>query len=254
MPIKRLKLSDLTHDEELTSIRKITLFDVSTYVQNMKQGNQFPLMIVDKAVNEDGKHRICSGNHRWLAYKNVFGEDHELDVDMRSFNDEREFYELAISENITHGIALTHIARRLFADKLCGFGATDKEIASVFNISEAIVDGWKLNHRIVVKGKARKTIVLPLKSGANASVSNIVQTGANTGLPSVDQDKYKEHMDKDIGIPMKRLAEQITRHLANGWIDPKDTETIDALKDLKQYLDVFLGTVSAPLTNTAQSK
>ena len=246
MQKRTLALNEMKHDEELLEIRGITLYDVNKYRQNMREGDKFPMMIVD-AAPVDGKYRICSGNLRYCAYKGNYGDDFMIEVEMRKFSSDREFYETAARENVTHGIPLTTISKKMFSEKLTSLGASNKDVAAVFSISEAIVNGWKANHVVTVVGKRKRNVIVrPLKRGTD------IPTDSQGNPGKISEIVYAEHLKNDLGVPLAQLARQITRHLDNGWVNLNDAKTIEALKELKNAINNFsFGSVLAN-TGTGQ--
>ena len=74
----KAKLSTLVVAEWAVELRSLDMFMVSRYRQAMRIGAQFPALIVDKQTRE-----IISGNHRYTAALEEYGEDHLIDVTIK---------------------------------------------------------------------------------------------------------------------------------------------------------------------------
>jgi ParB/RepB/Spo0J family partition protein len=86
---------------------------------------------------KDGKFEIVAGQRRFLALKDLLGDDHELPVEdyvvMKDLTDEKA-YILSITEN-QQRLDLSPMELNAVILKLNSFGYKDKEIAKILNIT-----------------------------------------------------------------------------------------------------------------------
>jgi hypothetical protein len=198
----KLKLKQVNQDQNLLSIRPVNTVFVSRYRQAYRQGAGFPPITIDQ-------HKmIVSGNHRYAALLAEFGEEHEIEVVQKKFKTDRDRLEFFANENTKHGNALDGISKKRISLALIKEGATQEDIARIFDVSVKRVISWGGNSVMVEIGKG-KTEPMPAKRGLEA-------TRPMTKI------QYKEHIKADRGVPITSLTGQLMRWLRNGFV--ADTE------------------------------
>jgi hypothetical protein len=203
---KKLTLAELVLDDELLRLRPLDAHAISQYRQAMRVGAKFP----DIIVTED--HRIVSGNHTYHAMLAEFGAEHEVTVDRRRFASRREELQCFAERNVKHGVRLHGHSKRAISAALIAEGATANDVAALMNVPVQRVESWG-DMTVCVVGKGPQTI----KLGPVAPAGKITQKA------------YEQHMEQDLGLKPKHLAEQLTRWLEGGWV-PTDDDTIAAIE------------------------
>lgn len=219
-----VRLEDLVIDPELTRMRHIDIVVVSRYRQAYRSGADFPPPII-----EAGTRRIVSGNHRVTAMLSEYGPDHEVEVVVREYETELELLTDFARENIEHGKQLDGISRTSISQALLERGATAEEVANLFNVSVRKVEQWGGMSVLVIGGKSKTGVPMPIKRGPDIAGEMITR------------EQYDLHMKCDRGVPAYSQADQLARWLRDGWIKPTDLRTVSSLKALRAALDEFLG-------------
>lgn len=214
----KTKIKDIKLDAELMGIRPVNQFVVGRYRQAMRNGDRFPLLVLDSDMT-----LIC-GYHRYEAYLQEYGEEHAPPVTVKKYRNEAERIEDAIRDNARHGMPLDGITRKRAIAKLGQLGRTSEQIAQLLAISVKRVEEIA-GFVVVVRGKGKAITHKPVKAGAEAVVGKTV-TAAD----------YEEHIEKDLGISPIRNAQQLRRWVENGWIDKSDEKLMAELKLLADAL------------------
>jgi len=210
------KLKNLVVADWMLELRPVNSFVVSRYRQAMRQGEEFPAIIVDSASME-----IISGNHRYMSYLGEFGEDHAIEVESHPFGNHAEKLAFAVGENVKHGEAMDGITRRRFACAMIDEGMTTQEVAALMNVAVHAIEKWG-NQTVLVIGNGAK----PVKTGFDTKT-----------VTKIKKTDYEEHMDKDLGVEARGLMRQLSRWLGHGWIDLEDERNKEAFEELKKAME-----------------
>jgi hypothetical protein len=211
----KAKLNTLKHDDEIVYLRHINPVFVSRYRQAMRNGDQFPPLVIEK-----GSNIIVSGNTRATAYREEFGESHDVEVTYKTFKNRAEMLEEAVRENAKHGNPLDGFSRRKFALKLIELGRKPEQVAQLFGVAVKRIEEWG-GQTVAVRGMGQQ----PTKRG----LEHI------SGQP-VTKVQYTKHEESDRGMPIKSMAEQLTRWIENGWTKDCDEKTVSSLIKLHDAL------------------
>ena len=218
----KLKVKNLVFDPKLVELRPINLVYVSRYRQAYRSGKDLGTIIVDKKTK-----RVVSGNHRGVALQQEYGPEHVIDVEVVSFNSEKEILERFVTENIAHGQPLSGFSRKSIAAELLKFKATPEEIANLFGVAVKRIEEWAGITVVVISG--------------NGDKKREIKT-AKRGIPvgtEMSKEEYKTHLQKDRGISAYSQAEQLIRWINSGFINLDCKRTVQALEDLRTSLDKF---------------
>jgi hypothetical protein len=217
----KIKLKQLRQDPAILDLRPVNDVFVSRYRQAMRNGDVFPQIVVDQEL------RIVSGNHRYQAMIAEFGEDYAVEIIKERFADEASRIERAVIDNAKHGNPLDGISRKRAVLRLTQLGRTAESIAKLLGVSCKRVAELAGMSVIVVGGDGGKAkpIAQPIKRGLEHIAGQ-----------NVTPAQYEQHRQKDRGVPAKQAAQQLIRWIKSGWIDQSDTETIDALHELKELI------------------
>lgn len=212
------KIADLAADPEIVELRVVNPTVVSKYRQAMRQGDQFPPILIDQ------NDRVISGNHRYAAMLEEWGKDAEAVCEQMVFLDEAARIEEAARENAKHGHPLDGFSRRKFALKLVEMGRRAEDVGRLLGVSAKRVEEWG-DMCVVIRGKGSK----PIKHGLE-----------HLSGQTVKKTEYDEHVKHDRGVPALTQARQLTSWLRNGWINISDGNTVSALEELQHELNKTL--------------
>ncbi len=215
----KIKIKNLNHDEEITSLRHINPVFVSRYRQSMRNGDIFPPIVVER----DSKI-IVSGNTRVTAYREEFGEEHSVEAIVKTFPDRASLLEEAVRENAKHGNPLDGFSRRKFALKLLEHGREPGKIAQLFGVSVKRIEEWG-ELTVSVRGMGRQATKHGLEHISGKSVTKA---------------EYETHEKADRGVPIVAQANQLIRWIENGWVDFGEEKTKDVLTRLHAAIQINL--------------
>ena len=216
--MKEINISKIKLDPVLEEIRPVNQFVVSRYRQAMRNGDQFPPLVLDKDLS------LVCGYHRHAAYLAEYGEDHIAPAIVRKYKTEADRIEDAVRDNARHGMPLDGITRKRVVSKLGELGRDPESIARLLAISVKRVEELA-GFTVCVRGAGKSVSRKPVKAGAQSVVGRTVR-----------QVDYEDHVEKDLGLPPDRLAKQLLRWLRNGWIERGDKELAGILAELKEEL------------------
>lgn len=228
MAIRNVCVKDVVPDPKYQAMRILDEHIVNQYRQAMRQGNQFPVMIL-----EHGTYRLCSGYHTLEAYLQEYGPDYKTRAEVRKFKNEEEFVSTFVDQNARHGHRFSGKEIHLLSKYMSDLGMNDNIIAKLFCRNESYVFNWRdLGVTVYPSGRENMQGIvykdMPVKSGVHIPKGAVMA-----------EDEYDAHMNADLGIPVAKLANQISRNLEAGIVDLKDKGTVDSLI----HLHTVIGTV-----------
>ena len=224
----RIEVGSLIIDPKLVALRPINVYFVSRYRQAARNGAIFPPPIVEK-----GTSRVVSGNHRVTMWSQEYGPAHEVEVIEEVFPDEAAVIRRFAEENSRHGNPLTGISQKAIAQTLLEYGDTPEVVAQALNVPVVKIKMMG-DLKVLVIGTNRKRELRPIKYGLEHLAGQTLK-----------KNLYDEHRRVDRGTTVRSLAEQVTRHISNGWIDQADHKTMASLTALYEALAVLLAEVAA---------
>ena len=206
----KIQIGNLIKDPELTELRRIDAHVVSRYRQAYRAGDDLGKPIIDSKSKT-----VVSGNHRVMALLEEYGPEHVVDVESRAFKTRAEILRTFAAENVAHGLPLTGYSRRAIAHAMKREGMTEDEIAETFKVSVKRLESWE-GVEVAVIGKGS----MPRKAGPDID--------GKTLTPQ----QYEDHRKKDIGLPIKYMADQLTRWARNGFMNDLNEEDRECLKEM----------------------
>ena len=210
------KLSELKQSDVLLDLRPVNPVVVSRYRQAMRHGAVFPPM------KYDVKHNILvGGNHRYAAYMEEFGENHEVEVEKLTCKEWGDVLETFAVDNAQHGMPLEGFHRRRVALALIDAGRTIEQVARLFDVSVGRLEHW---------GAQTVRIIGQAQPGP-------VKYGVPTEPKAIGKREYASHVKVDKGVSVRSMAKQITDYIRRGWIQLEDDRETEALAELKEALD-----------------
>ena len=129
--VVKLPLSSITHGESLR-VRRIDRQAVQQLEESLRAGSRLPPLLIDSETRE-----LVGGHHRYAAYLELYGEEHEVEVEERRFGGEGERLLAAIADNATHGQPLQQRDRRTCVRRARKLGMEFGQIAEALRVTEA---------------------------------------------------------------------------------------------------------------------
>lgn len=122
--IQVLSVTKLLFDTTLYPRQDVSSVNINSLCSAIRVGAHLPAVIVDaKSL------RIVDGVHRWKAYQKVYGDNHEIECDLREYESEAELFKAAVELNAVHGHQLTPFERAKCLIRLEEFGYTRENAA-----------------------------------------------------------------------------------------------------------------------------
>lgn len=210
-----IQLSELKQSEDILEIRRVNPVFVSRYRQSMREGDQFPPMLIDQHKT------IISGNHRYEAYLAEFGDDHTVKVVQKTYKNDADRIEDAIRENARHGNPLDGISRKRAIQKLIDLGREPEAVGKLLGVSVSQIK--KISDLyVVVRGNGKK----PVKRGLEHLAGK-----------TMTKKQYEDHDKKDRAMNVYQQCEQLVRWLDAGHVNLEEPRNVEALQKLAEKID-----------------
>jgi hypothetical protein len=134
------------------------------HVDNLKNaalaGTTFPPIIADRNTK-----RVVDGLHRHKMYVQLYGEEHEVEVEFRDFANENALFVAAVEANATHGLAYSTYDRRRILVEAEKRGISREVISSVIRMPVEKADKKIADGSAFVKTPAGDRERVPLRTG-----------------------------------------------------------------------------------------
>jgi hypothetical protein len=217
---KKMKIGELKQDESVLEIRRVNPMFVSRYRQAMRNGAEFPPLIVEAGTNV-----IISGNHRYEAMMQEYPDTWEVECIVAKYANEAERIEAVVRENATHGNPLDSWSRKKAALKLAELGRGAEEIGRLLGVSVKRVEDYGGQTVLVRNGKQTKR--MPVKAHFPAMGER------------VSAEDYAQHVAHDRGVHFVPLAKQLARWIRAGWVNPEEEKVAGAFHELKEAINAI---------------
>lgn len=218
----KIPIKDIKQSEEILEIRRVNPVFVSRYRQAMREGDEFPPIVVTP------ENVAVAGNHRLGAYSQEYPETHKIECIVKEFDSKADMIAFAVQDNARHGNPLDGISRKRAILKLIELGKKEDEVASLIGVSVKRITELAGQH-VVVRGSGKKPVKRGLEHMAGKTVS---------------KSQYKSHDKRDRAMNIVSQCEQITRWLENGWVDMECEENKTALINLGKKIDKSIGVIA----------
>lgn len=222
--MKKMKIEDLSKSEKFLELRPINTYIVNRYQQAMRQGDEFPPLIVDEQSKV-----IVSGNHRHEAMLREFGDEHKTEVILESYKSEKEMIIKFTDENTKHGMPLSGISRKKITAELLNKNVSRKKIAELMGVSPKRIESWAGKMVTIIGGNGKKSKGKPKERPAKNGIDTDTMT----------DEQYQSHIKNDLGIRPEKLINQLIRWFSNEWI-ADDEYIIEKSEKLYDLLGNFL--------------
>jgi hypothetical protein len=211
MTTKKVKISELYIDPKLTNLRHVNEAFVSRYRQAYRSGAIMPLIIVQLVK---GKIRVVSGNHRTCALLKEYPPEHKIDVEVRTYKNEKEVLEDFTKENSKHGNPIDDFTKKKITKALLDEGSTPEEIAMLFGVSVKRIEHLGDGMIAVTIGNTEETKAMPVKHGF-------------TPKEPITEVQYAEHIQKDRGFNVTQQTSQLLRWMKEDLVASTETNYIN---------------------------
>jgi ParB-like nuclease domain len=197
MQIKELKLW------KGRGFRPINFAHLNDMTNAILAGAVLPPVIVNQAIKE-----IVDGAHRYHAYKKLYGEDYDLDCDLRDFADEKAAFELAVT-SVDHGLPFTAYDRRRILIEAEKLGIAIERVA----------DMLKMPVETAVKMIATGSAIVRIGSGQNVVEQKVPLRTSMKRLAGQRLTKAQQNANSRAGMQAENLADHLLRLLDAGLLD-----------------------------------
>ena len=211
-----MKPSRLKQHEKLLKARPLDQHVVAQYRCAMREGAKFPPILVTNGRNPV----VIDGNHRFAAWTAEFDDENLETVSIKAITD-TEIIREAVKANRTHGVRMSGITRRTYANFLMQAGMDSGELSKLFQVPVESIRQWE-DLTVTIIGSS---VPQPRKFGPDLSP-----------LAAVSQESYASHINHDVGRNASVMAKQLTRWLRDGWVDFSNENTHAAFSELYSEL------------------
>lgn len=227
----KVPIASLVEDMDLYPRHAVDSVHVSNLAASLEAENELPPILIDKE-----SRKIVDGWHRVRAYLRVFGEEAQIEAEIRAFPDRKSMVLEAIRRNTIHGRRLdgTDMVRAALMAQQAG--ANIQQIALSLHVTEERVKRIELRVATVAPSSteaAPRTTLVPLKR----SVSHLA--GKRITLEQAEAHRSMP------GTSLTLLTVQLTKALQHDLVDPEDEGFVTALRELDREIGVFLKKVVA---------
>ncbi|MCX7689082.1 MAG: ParB/RepB/Spo0J family partition protein [Fimbriimonadales bacterium] len=212
-----MKIGSVTLNEAIYPRHRLDYIHVSALATAIRSGAQLPPIEVTR------RGELLDGAHRLEAYRQVYSDDHVLEVRVLDLQDVAAL-EYAASVNARHGLRLSaHDMARTIA-LLQEHGVTDERICKALSITRERLDS--LVKRVIPAGAVResfppKPVVL---KRSLARLSSVVETEQLLAANQVVS-----------GVAAESLARQLLAHLEADTY-PRSTGALEVLWSIKSLI------------------
>ena len=220
-----MKPSKLKQHEKLVTARPLDQHVVSQYRHAMREGAKFPPILVTKGRNPF----VVDGNLRIAAWTAEFG-DADIETVSVKASTNAEIIQEAVKANRAHGMRISGLARRTYANFLVQEGVSSEELATLFQVSIESIQQWS-DLTVTVIGNPNPQ---PRKFGPDLAP-----------LAQVTQKAYTHHVKHDMGRNAAVMAKQLTRWAQDGWIDFSNENTHAVFSELYSELGRHLSSLAS---------
>ena len=177
MKIQSIKVSELVEDFDLYPRVSIDSGHVGHIVDALSSGATMPRIIA-----EEKTLRIIDGFHRARAYKRLYGDDHEMDVEVRRYGEKNAMFIDAMALNSSHGRNMTAYDRSHAIARAISLKIDPKAIAVALNITVDRIGEIKVGSFATV---ARTRVSTPLKLPARHMAGRTISQAQADVMPKL---------------------------------------------------------------------
>lgn len=158
--VDMVKVGELVIDYGILPRAAVNFAHVGTLKNAALAGEGFPPIIAERSTK-----RVVDGLHRYTMYAQLYGEEHEVEVEFRDFADEKELWLTAVEANATHGLAYSTYDRRRILVEAEKRGISREVISSVIRMPVEKADKKIVDGSAFVKTPTGGRERVPLRTG-----------------------------------------------------------------------------------------
>ncbi|WP_457640449.1 helix-turn-helix domain-containing protein [Persephonella sp.] len=192
---------------------------VEEYAEAMENGAEFPPIKVWEKL--DGTYQVIDGVHRISAYRKLGKEYIEAEI-IQGIEDEVNFMEWAIRENLKHGLPLSREDKREDARRLYIKGRKPESIARLFRVHIATVYKWIKDIKDEKQERLRQKAIQLRNQGLTSR-----EISEKLGVPdrTIREWLAKIHQDENLPTDSEdESAEEKTEEYDGSWDDWNEEE------------------------------
>jgi hypothetical protein len=215
-----IKAAELIEDFRLYPRSQVDTTHVRNIAEAMMAGEKFPSIIIDE------QNRIIDGFHRKRATLRVFGDEADIEVEVRQYVNDKERFLDALRYNSRHGKGITGVEQTGAILKAQGFKIDPKFIASALGISQERV-------KEIVQCKVGNIRQGTTAHGDPVPLKRSMQHFAGKEM-TVEQVKVN---DMAPGTPQSLLINQLIGFIESGSLQLENEKIVNGLIHLKELLN-----------------
>lgn len=219
--LTKMSASDLVEDYSLYPRHAVDGSHIAELARAMEAGafdaKRFPV-VVDRATL-----RVVDGFHRERAWKRVYGDGAQIEVELRDYTDEAALVRDAVSLNSNHGRRLDKQDRTRSLLMLQRLGVADVDIAVCLHTTAAEVLHLSTRVTIVKDNPGSPGTVIPAKA---------VVAPKKGEEPRVITSDQADVMHGSSGLRTGQVVTQLARELRSHLVDVEAPGLREKLEDL----------------------
>ncbi|MBA7697277.1 hypothetical protein ES703_105940 [subsurface metagenome] len=216
--VKRIKISEVVFDYNFYPRQHLNSYHVNEIAEALKAGVHTPPITVDKS-----SYRVVDGWHRIEAFRGLWGEDTQIDAELKEYASEAEMFQDSIRLNASHGQALSAMDEAHCLAKAQDFKLEPAVVATLLNITTERAEEL-VSNRLAIS--ADGPIVL---KGSTAFMA-----GRRLTQEQVDYNR------KAGGLHPTFYINQVASMIESDSVNWEDERVVNGLKKLSQILEESL--------------
>lgn len=210
----RMKLSELVLEYKFYPRQRLDRYHVEEIAEAIRSGVHVPPITADKS-----SHVVSDGWHRIEAFRRLWGDDAEIEVDLKEYASEAEIFQDAIRLNASHGRALSAVDEAHCLSKAEEFKLESAAVATLLNITTERAEEL-VSNRLALSAEGK--VVL---KGSTAHLA-----GKRLTTEQVEYNK------KAGGLPQPFYINQVIAMLESDSANWEDPRVVNGLKRLSELL------------------
>jgi hypothetical protein len=217
--LERHRVSELVEDFSVYPRDQVDMVRVAVLTEALRAGAEFPPIIAEARTL-----RVVDGFHRRRAYLSVYGPDHEIVVEVRSYASDADLLLDATIPNCTHGKPLATAEKLRVARKLVDWGMPIKEFAPLLAVRADWLQARLINH-FAESVRGEPVVLRPALRHLAGQKLTASQEAVNRRVG---------------GLPLHFYARALVEAIQVGVINTSDRLLMERLQALYQALGLFL--------------
>ena len=214
--LKLLKITQIVHDKSVYPRDQMDWMTAHKYAEAMRAGAKFPPILVTPFRK---RFVVLDGWHRLSAQKKI--KEEYIQAEIIKIQRSR-WFEIALERNVAHGRNLSQKERAQAIIKLEELGYPKITIANLVKIPIDKLEAFVINRLVTTPAGGKIIIKAPLKNLAGVVIENKEEFETEQRIISSQSQSI--------------LLKEVIRLLKNNWINIKDEEIKEHLRDIYRLL------------------